>query len=112
MAFLEPFFRLDFAPPTLDTDFLAGCFSAFGAIRNWKLWGDVNKGLCNEARLVGLYEGVTGDDSGGFLDLHQHIHLLQTGLHTQHTAYWHTSYLQANPQNLCWHLKLWQAGLV
>ena len=39
MAFLEPFLRPpDFAPPTLDTDFFAGCFSAFGAIVAMRPW--------------------------------------------------------------------------
>lgn len=64
-------------------------------VRDGQLWGDVNQGLSNEARLVGLYKGVTRNDSGGFLDLHQHVDLLQTGLYTEHTAHRNPSNLQA-----------------
>lgn len=60
----------------------------------WQLWRDVYERLSNEAGLVGFYEGVTRDDGGGLLDLHQHIHLLQAWLHAQHAANRHSPYLQ------------------
>lgn len=67
---------------------------AYLVVGYWQLWCDVYERLSNEARLVGFYEGVTRDDSGGFLDLHQYIHLLQAWLHAQHAADRNSSYLQ------------------
>lgn len=41
---------------------------------NWVLGSNVYEGLGDEAALVGLYQGVAGDDGGGVLHLHVHIH--------------------------------------
>lgn len=48
-------------------------------LRHGRLRRDVDERLGNQARLVGLYERVAGDDSGGILHLHEHVHLASEG---------------------------------
>ena len=79
--------------PVAGSSWQAESADAHLVVRYGELWCDVYKRLSNKARLVGFYEGVAGDNSSGFLDLHQHIHLLQAWLHTQHTSNRHTPYL-------------------
>ena len=45
-------------------------------VRDWQLRRDVNKGLSNQTRLVGLYEGISRNDSGWLFDLDQDVDLL------------------------------------
>ena len=46
-------------------------------LRDGRLRGDVDQGLCNQPALVGLDQGVAGDDGGRLPHLNQHIHLRQ-----------------------------------